>query len=105
MFSIAWSVKRLPSLRSIHSRECKPDDRLREAMQGPKRKGWIASSQELLAMTEEAASIPQAHPKENDSREAVAIKVRELREPHLSLDMQQSRKRRAFARRLVSTYA
>jgi hypothetical protein len=37
-------------LRATRSRECAPDDRLHEAIQGHK-EGWIASSQELLAMT------------------------------------------------------
>jgi hypothetical protein len=39
-----------PSLRANGSRECAPDDRLREAIQSRK-KGWIASSLTLLAMT------------------------------------------------------
>jgi hypothetical protein len=39
-------------LRANGSRECAPDDRLREAIQEPKKKNWIASSQEFLAMTE-----------------------------------------------------
>jgi hypothetical protein len=40
-----------PSLRANGSRECAPDDRLREAIQLYQRKSWIASSQVLLAMT------------------------------------------------------
>jgi hypothetical protein len=40
-----------PSLRANGSRECAPDDRLREAIQKARKKSWIASSQELLAMT------------------------------------------------------
>jgi hypothetical protein len=52
-----------PSLRANGSRECAPDDRLREAIQEPGKKDWIASShppspegglrrtRELLAMT------------------------------------------------------
>jgi hypothetical protein len=39
-----------PSLRANGSRERAPDDRLREAIQCRK-EDWIASSQELLAMT------------------------------------------------------
>jgi len=38
-------------LRANGSRECAPDDRLREAIQKPQA-DWIASSQVLLAMTE-----------------------------------------------------
>jgi hypothetical protein len=41
---------RKPSLRANGSREYAPDDRLREAIQSRK-KGWIASSLTLLAMT------------------------------------------------------
>jgi hypothetical protein len=37
------------SLRANGSRECAPDDRLREAIDSAE--GWIASSQVLLAMT------------------------------------------------------
>src|SRR5258708_2860674 len=42
-----------PSLRANGSRECAPDDRLREAIQLWRRatESWIASSQVLLAMT------------------------------------------------------
>jgi hypothetical protein len=52
-----------PSLRANGSRECAPDDRLREAIQLWHRKleSWIASSQVLLAMTtrcESAISRP-----------------------------------------------
>jgi hypothetical protein len=40
------------SLRANGSRECAPDDRLREAIHFDKaKKEWIASSQGLLAMT------------------------------------------------------
>jgi hypothetical protein len=40
------------SLRANRSRECAPDDRLREAIQTPhKEKNWIPSSLLLLAMT------------------------------------------------------
>jgi hypothetical protein len=46
-----------PSLRANGSRECAPDDRLREAIQNATSKNWIASSQELLAMTELAIPI------------------------------------------------
>src|SRR3954468_2294956 len=41
----------LPSLRANGSRECAPDDRLREAIQKAASEDWIASSQVLLAMT------------------------------------------------------
>jgi hypothetical protein len=43
----------MPSLRATGSRECAPDDRLREAIQFSNitKKSWIASSQVLLAMT------------------------------------------------------
>jgi hypothetical protein len=44
-------------LRANGSRECAPDDRLREAIQKATNKNWIASSQELLAMTELAIPI------------------------------------------------
>jgi hypothetical protein len=37
------------SLRANGSRECAPDDRLREAIQEPKKKDWIASSFALRA--------------------------------------------------------
>jgi hypothetical protein len=40
-----------PSLRANGSRECAPDDRLREAIHAAAEKGWIASSLSLLAMT------------------------------------------------------
>jgi hypothetical protein len=42
-----------PSLRANGSRECAPDDRLREAIQlwRSETESWIASSQGLLAMT------------------------------------------------------
>src|SRR5260221_8679086 len=40
-----------PSLRANGSRECAPDDRLREAIHLAAKKGWIASSLALLAMT------------------------------------------------------
>jgi hypothetical protein len=40
-----------PSLRATGSRECAPDDRLREAIHRAAKKVWIASSQVLLAMT------------------------------------------------------
>jgi hypothetical protein len=39
------------SLRANGSRECAPDDRLREAIQSAAKQDWIASSQVLLAMT------------------------------------------------------
>jgi len=42
---------RMPSLRANGSRECAPDDRLREAIQFFSKEDWIASSQALLAMT------------------------------------------------------
>jgi len=42
---------RFPSLRANGSRECAPDDRLREAIQLWARQVWIASSLSLLAMT------------------------------------------------------
>jgi hypothetical protein len=43
-----------PSLRANGSRECAPDDRLREAIHSHRgKKVWIASSQALLAMTDE----------------------------------------------------
>jgi hypothetical protein len=38
-------------LRANGSRECAPDDRLREAIHGVAAEAWIASSQVLLAMT------------------------------------------------------
>src|SRR3954452_10017823 len=43
----------LTSLRANGSRECAPDDRLREAIQlpSPGQESWIASSQTFLAMT------------------------------------------------------
>ena len=44
------------SLRANGSRECAPDDRLREAIHAKPEKEWIASSQVLLAMTENTAS-------------------------------------------------
>src|SRR6202043_2053320 len=37
-------------------RECAPDDRLREAIHAKPKKEWIASTQVLLAMTENIAS-------------------------------------------------
>jgi hypothetical protein len=40
-----------PSLRANGSRECAPDDRLREAIHLDARQVWIASSASLLAMT------------------------------------------------------
>src|SRR6266446_8782749 len=40
-----------PSLRANGSRECAPDDRLREAIHLAARRAWIASSLSLLAMT------------------------------------------------------
>src|SRR5260221_12490197 len=40
-----------PSLRANGSRECAPDDRLREAIHRAAKEEWIASSQALLAMT------------------------------------------------------
>src|SRR5450631_794330 len=40
-----------PSLRANGSRECVPDDRLREAIQSFYAEEWIASSLALLAMT------------------------------------------------------
>src|SRR5205823_13091665 len=40
-----------PSLRANGSRECAPDDRLREAIHGRSTKEWIASVASLLAMT------------------------------------------------------
>jgi hypothetical protein len=40
-----------PSLRANGSRECAPDDKLREAIHGAAKEVWIASSQGLLAMT------------------------------------------------------
>jgi hypothetical protein len=43
------------SLRANGSRECAPDDKLREAIQ--KAKNWIASSQELLAMTKVSGDV------------------------------------------------
>jgi len=48
----------LPALRmrANGSRECAPDDRLREAIHAKPEKEWIASSQVLLAMTENTAS-------------------------------------------------
>jgi len=39
------------SLRANGSRECAPDDKLREAIHGAAKEVWIASSQGLLAMT------------------------------------------------------
>src|SRR5260370_31427817 len=41
----------LPSLRANGSRECAPDDRLREAIHKAATEEWIASSLALLAMT------------------------------------------------------
>jgi hypothetical protein len=41
----------IPSLRANGSRECAPDDRLREAIHSAAREEWIASSLTLLAMT------------------------------------------------------
>src|ERR1700730_16576284 len=41
----------IPSLRANGSRECAPDDRLREAIHRATKQVWIASSQALLAMT------------------------------------------------------
>ena len=41
----------LASLRANGSRECAPDDRLREAIHLDARQAWIASSASLLAMT------------------------------------------------------
>jgi hypothetical protein len=46
------------SLRASGSRECAPDDRLREAIQKATSKDWIASSQELLAMTNFVSAEP-----------------------------------------------
>jgi predicted amidohydrolase YtcJ len=40
-----------PSLRANGSRECAPDDRLREAIHAATKQEWIASSLTLLAMT------------------------------------------------------
>src|SRR5438552_18037498 len=40
-----------PSLRANGSRECAPDDRVREAIHGRSTKEWIASVASLLAMT------------------------------------------------------
>jgi hypothetical protein len=48
-----------PSLRANGSGECPPDDRLHEAIQSYK-EGWIASSQELLAMTTNLCCSPVA---------------------------------------------
>ena len=45
-----------PSLRANGSRECAPDDRLREAIHGSAKQVWIASSLALLAMTSRYAS-------------------------------------------------
>ena len=45
-----------PSLRANGSRECAPDDRLREAIHFAAKKAWIASSLALLAMTAGGAS-------------------------------------------------
>jgi hypothetical protein len=47
----------VPSLRANGSRECAPDDRLREAIHECKT-DWIASSLSLLAMTVE---LPTRH--------------------------------------------
>src|SRR5207247_8969352 len=44
----------IPSLRANGSRECAPDDRLREAIHAATVEEWIASSLALLAMTVEA---------------------------------------------------
>ena len=44
-------ARRRSSLRANGSRECAPDDRLREAIHLPARMNWIASSLSLLAMT------------------------------------------------------
>jgi hypothetical protein len=41
----------ISSLRANGSRECAPDDRLREAIHGAAEELWIASSLTLLAMT------------------------------------------------------
>jgi hypothetical protein len=44
-----------PSLRATGSRECAPDDRLREAIHSVTKKEWIASSLTLRAMTKTKA--------------------------------------------------
>jgi len=49
-------VNQTPSLRANGSRECAPDDGLREAIQGCGQ-GWIASSPTLLAMTGEISYV------------------------------------------------
>jgi hypothetical protein len=46
------------SLRANGSRACAPDDKLREAIQSSKQ-GWIASSQGLLAMTNNDHNLPE----------------------------------------------
>jgi hypothetical protein len=51
------------SLRANGSRECAPDDRLREAIQNATKEDWIASSQALLAMTGWNAARKQESPR------------------------------------------
>src|SRR5260370_16996073 len=46
----------MPSLRANGSRECAPDDKLREAIHWAIQ-SWIASSQKLLPMTQISNSI------------------------------------------------
>src|SRR5258708_21741195 len=51
------------SLRANASRERAPDDRLREVIHAAaERKAWIASSQELLAMTRRQRRLPPPPP-------------------------------------------
>src|SRR2546422_8088102 len=51
-----------PSLRANGSRECAPDDKLREAIHKAARKVWIASSLALLAMTKAPTRITPPPP-------------------------------------------
>jgi hypothetical protein len=52
-----WGFRCPTSFRANGSRKCAPDDRLREAIQQPRSKSWIASSQALLAMTLRVCSL------------------------------------------------
>src|SRR5258708_36467070 len=57
------------SLRANGSRECAPDDRLREAIHtGAAARLWIASSQVLLAMTGSASTRPPPPPPAGNSQ-------------------------------------
>jgi hypothetical protein len=51
----------LSSLRANGSRECAPDDRLREAIHSAANEEWIASSLTLLAMTGEIRTRLRGH--------------------------------------------